>query len=320
MAEDKIKIEKFNDHNFGWWRMQIADYLYQKDLYLPLEGKKPDSMSDSDWMILDRKALATIRLSLTPQVAYNIAKEKTTMDLMTTLTKLYEKPSTSNKIFLMKKLFNLKMAENGSMTEHLNEFNTMINQLKSVYITFDDSFRALLFLCSLLESWDNLVMTVSNSVSGTLTFNDAVSCILNDEMRRKTVGETSISTALMVDTRERSQERKKSEKDRSKSRGKSKGRFPMKCWNYGKKGHMSKDCWGQKKEKGVESKSEGQEANVVSTIRQEFEDVCLSAGDGANSDLWFVDSGASYHCSSKRHLFSDFVQEDFGHVTVGNGQ
>ena len=48
MAEDKTKIEKFNGHNFGWWRMQIEDYLYQKDLYLPLEGEKPDSMSDSD--------------------------------------------------------------------------------------------------------------------------------------------------------------------------------------------------------------------------------------------------------------------------------
>ena len=266
MAEDKIKIEKFNGHNFGWWRMQIEDYLYQKDLYLPLEGKKPDSMSDSDWMILDRKSLATIRLSLTPQVAYNIAKEKTTVDMMTVLTKLNEKPSTSNKIFLMKKLFNLKMAENGSVTEHLNEFNTMINQLESVSVAFDDSFGALLFLCSLPESWDNLVVTVSNSVSGTLTFNDAVSCILNDEMRRKAVGGTSSSTALMVDTRGRSQERKKSEKGRSKSSGKSKGRFSIKCWNCGKKGHISKDCWGKKKEKGAESKSEGQEANVVSTI------------------------------------------------------
>ena len=105
--------------------MQIEDYLYQKDLYLPLEGKKPESMSDSEWMILDRKSLATIRLSLTSQVAYNIAKEKTTVDVMTVLAKLYEKPSTSNRIFLMKKLFNMKMLENASVTEHLNEFNTL---------------------------------------------------------------------------------------------------------------------------------------------------------------------------------------------------
>ena len=235
--------------------MQIEDYLYQKDLYLPLEGKKPESMSDSKWMILDRKALATIRLSLTSQVAYNIAKEKTTMDVMTILAKLYEKPSTSNRIFLMKKLFNMKMLENASVTEHLNEFNTLTSQLESVSITFDDEMRALLFLCSLPESWDNLMMAVSNMVSGSLTFNDAVSCILNDEMRRKAVSGTSTSTALMMDTRGRSKE-KKSEKGRSKSRGKYKGRFSMKCWNCGKKGHISKDCWSGKKEKDAESKSE----------------------------------------------------------------
>ena len=32
--------------------------------------------------------------------------------------------SASNKIFLMKKLFNLKMADSKSVIEHLNELNT----------------------------------------------------------------------------------------------------------------------------------------------------------------------------------------------------
>ena len=46
--------------------MQIEDFFYQKDLYLPLGGveRKPEKMSDEDWSVLDRKALGTIRLSL----------------------------------------------------------------------------------------------------------------------------------------------------------------------------------------------------------------------------------------------------------------
>ncbi|KAK3043083.1 hypothetical protein RJ639_001198 [Escallonia herrerae] len=60
MAEEgKGKIEKFNDMNFQWWKMQVEDYLYQKDLYLPLVGEKPKAMNASEWSILDRKALAT---------------------------------------------------------------------------------------------------------------------------------------------------------------------------------------------------------------------------------------------------------------------
>jgi len=88
----------------------MEDYLYQKDLWRPLEGvaKKPTTMADEDWELLDRKALGTIWLCLAPSMAFNITKVKTTSELMKDLAKLYEKPLASNKVFLMKCLFNQK--------------------------------------------------------------------------------------------------------------------------------------------------------------------------------------------------------------------
>jgi hypothetical protein len=169
MSEDgKFRVEKFNGQNYQLWKMQMEDYLYQKDLFLRLGGvaKKPMTMKDEEWEILERKALGTILLSLAASVAFNISKEKTTKDLMDLLAKLYEKPSTSNKVFLMKILFNMKMSEGGSVVVHLYKFNTVTNQLSFVKLDFDDEVRALLILCSLLESWNGLVMAVSNSVSG----------------------------------------------------------------------------------------------------------------------------------------------------------
>jgi hypothetical protein len=39
MAEDgKFRVEKFNIQNYQLWKMQMEDYLYQKDLFLPLGG------------------------------------------------------------------------------------------------------------------------------------------------------------------------------------------------------------------------------------------------------------------------------------------
>ena len=107
--------------------MQMEDYLYQKDLWKPLEGKTKNqgSMSNEEWDLLDRKALGSIQLCLAPSVAFNITKSKIIEELMQTLVKLYEKPSASNKVFLMKRLFNMKMAEGGSVVDHLNEFNTI---------------------------------------------------------------------------------------------------------------------------------------------------------------------------------------------------
>ena len=63
---------------------------------------------------------------------------------MKTLVILYEKPSASNKVFLMKHLFNIKMAEGGSIADHLNYFNTIIGHLSSVGINFDEEIKALL--------------------------------------------------------------------------------------------------------------------------------------------------------------------------------
>jgi hypothetical protein len=118
---------------------------------------------------------------------FQYLKEKTTKELMDTLAKLYEKPSMSNKVFLMKILFNMKMSEGGSVVDHLNEFNTVTNQLSSVKVDFDDEVMALLILCSFPERWNGLVMVVSNSVSGsnTLKFDNVVGVILSEEMRWK---------------------------------------------------------------------------------------------------------------------------------------
>ena len=39
-----LGIEKFDSTDFGYWKMQIEDYLYGKKLHLSLLWKKPDKM------------------------------------------------------------------------------------------------------------------------------------------------------------------------------------------------------------------------------------------------------------------------------------
>ena len=72
----------------------MEDYLYHKDLFLPLGGieKKPTSTKDEERDILDRKSLGTIRLSLATSMAFNISKEKTTKGLMDALANCMKNP------------------------------------------------------------------------------------------------------------------------------------------------------------------------------------------------------------------------------------
>ena len=135
MAEEAGKasgIEKFDSTDFGFWRMQIEDYLFGKKLHLPLLREKPATMKDEEWALFDRQVLGVIRLTLSRSIAHNVIKEKTTVNLMKALSDMYEKLSVSNKVHLMKKLFNLKMVENALVAQHLNEFNTIANKLSSV--------------------------------------------------------------------------------------------------------------------------------------------------------------------------------------------
>ena len=37
--EGKLRVDRFNGQNVQLWKMQMEDYLYQKDLWKPLEGK-----------------------------------------------------------------------------------------------------------------------------------------------------------------------------------------------------------------------------------------------------------------------------------------
>ena len=57
-----IRVEIFNSQNYQLWKMQMEDYLYKKDLYIPLgrKAKMPTGMIDEEWNLLDRKALGTI--------------------------------------------------------------------------------------------------------------------------------------------------------------------------------------------------------------------------------------------------------------------
>ncbi|XP_057251484.1 uncharacterized protein LOC104897884 isoform X1 [Beta vulgaris subsp. vulgaris] len=75
---------------------KIEDILYQKNLYQPLTDK-PADMEEAKWKVLDRQALAVVRLTLARTVAFNVKDIKTTAELIKALSDMYEKPSAMNK-------------------------------------------------------------------------------------------------------------------------------------------------------------------------------------------------------------------------------
>jgi hypothetical protein len=85
-----------------------------------------------------------------------VSKEATTKDLWKNLGKLYQSKSLVNKLFLRKKLYNLRMRYGDSVEEHLNALNTLVSQLLSVEIKISDEDKCISLLCSLPDSWERL--------------------------------------------------------------------------------------------------------------------------------------------------------------------
>ena len=159
-------------------------------------------MKKEEWNIFDIQALVVIRYTLSCNVAFNIIKEKTIAGLMKALASVYEKPTAFNKVHLIRRLFNLQMAEGASVAQHLNELNIATTQLSLVGIEFDEEVRALILLSSLPESWNATIMVVSSSTrNNKLKFDDVHDLLLSEEIQRKESSESSTSSVLHTELR-----------------------------------------------------------------------------------------------------------------------
>ena len=89
---------------------------------------------------------------------------------------------------------NLKFQRETTVAEHTSEFQNLVNQLTSVDLQFDDEMQALLLLSSLPESWETLVVSLSNSApNGKLTTSMVMDALFNEEARRREMGMTDQS-------------------------------------------------------------------------------------------------------------------------------
>jgi len=125
-----------------------------------------------------------IRLCVSNSVLLNVSGEATTKALWDKLGTLYQSKSLVNKLFLWKKLYNLRMKDGDSVTEHLNAFNIVVSQLAFVDIKISDEDKCINLLCYLLDSWDSLVIAIGSNATA-FHFDEIVSALRMEEMRRK---------------------------------------------------------------------------------------------------------------------------------------
>jgi hypothetical protein len=185
----KVQSSKFEVENsvvridLHYGNSRCGIFLCNKDCKRPwMESQRNQtSMTDEDWEDLDARALNTIHLCLADEVLFNIAEEVTTTGLWTKLESLYMTKNLSNRILLKRKLYSLQMKEGMKIVDHLNVFNTLICQLTSMEVKFEDEDKAVTLLCLFHESWDHLVTTMWFSTTYTIDYDTVVGALLSEE-------------------------------------------------------------------------------------------------------------------------------------------
>ena len=120
---------------------------------------------------------------------HHVAQETNVHVLWKKLETMYERKTTQNKAFLIRKLVNLKYKDGCDVAEYMSDFQGLINQLTTMKMVLDDELQALLLLSSLPDSWETLVVTISNSApDGKVTIDMVKDSMFNEEARRKEHG------------------------------------------------------------------------------------------------------------------------------------
>ncbi|KAE8728217.1 L-aspartate oxidase [Hibiscus syriacus] len=94
-------------------------------------------------------------------------------------------------------------------------------------------------------------------------------------------------------------------------RSKSRSKKNFKSYNFGKKGHLKKDYWSL-------NKNSNPQGNTANTSDDEDDLYCESSttveGSKRYADTWLIDSGATYHTTSRREWFHHFESVSGGSV------
>ena len=144
-----------------------------------------------------------MRRWLDPTLHEQIYDEMKTIVVWKKLESLFARKTSGNKTTLIRRLINLKYKDENNMVEHISSFKGIVNKLVAMKMNIDNEMQASLLLSSLLNSWETLVVTVSNSTpNGILTMESVKDSLLNEEARRKEKGESS-SRELVLEKQER---------------------------------------------------------------------------------------------------------------------
>ena len=113
------------------------------------------------------------------------------------LENLFFMNTSGYKTTLIRRFVTLKYKDENNMVDHISSFQGIVNKLVAVKMNIDDEMQTSLLLSSLPDSWETLVVIVSNSTPHVILIMESVKdSLLNEDDRNKEKGESSFEVLV----------------------------------------------------------------------------------------------------------------------------
>ena len=304
-------IDKLDGTNFYAWKFKIQMVLIDKEIWDVVDGSEAPPKEEKElklWNAKDKKALATICLTVKDSELVHIRSCTSSAEAWKKLAEVYETKGLARRLYLRRKFFTAQLQDGTAMQAHINKIMMLAEQLDAIGAGVSDEDIAMTLLCSLPESYENLIIALESRADG-LTSEFVRSRLLQEEARRRETGALKQDeSAFLV----------KSSKARADGRhGEGSGLrhrdTRIKCFHCGKLGHKISEC--RKRLAGEKEKSQAKLASE--------RDAAFAAkydASTAEEDKWYVDSGATQHISSRKEWFHKYEEIPSRHIYLADGR
>lgn len=285
-------IQKLSSANYEIWKVQIKSVLRFNDLWNYVNGTtvKPEE-DDAAWISKDEKALDLIILSLQPDQFNHIKGTNTSAAAWEALKEVYESKSPLRQSVLFKQLYRLRKTSNQSMTQFINEFIRIAEQLNECDMKLPENLLAIWLLNSLPSEYENFCVALE-SRERMPTLEELKTRLLEEEVRRtenEKDRDYNPGEALYANKKVAYKKEQPKSVNAHTHQGK---RRDYKCYTCGKVGHVSKYCKSRpKKENDEQNRGAAMHATALKANVQ-------------RSDVWCLDSGATAHMCKDENRFA----------------